>query len=129
MPIVASDIRDFKELAEHEHMAIEFFATGDASDLASKLLALLDSPGQLNLMATQNFSAALQMTMPEVVRQYVHSFERSRRLKTLQDFARLRQSPAWFPGRENLAATCAAEAQSWDAARMRDPDHAQNFFA
>jgi len=122
LPIVASDIRDFKELAEHERIAIQFFATGNANDLARRLLELLESPGQLETMAKRNFVAALQMTMPEVVRQYVRSFRRNRRLKVLQDLARLRQSAGWFPGREAAAASCAAEVQSWDITRLQNTD-------
>jgi len=124
VPIVASDIRDFRELAEHEHVAIEFFATGSATDLAARLLELLNSPAQLQAMANRNFSAALQMTMPEVVRTYVRSFERNRRLKVLQGFSRLRQSSAWFPGRESIAESCAAEAQIWDSLHRDAPTSA-----
>jgi len=127
VPIVASDIPDFRELAEHELMAIDFFASGNATDLAGRLLELINSPERLQAMANRNFASALQMTMPEVVRSYVRSFERNRRLRVLQGFSKLRQSPAWFPGRESVAASCSAQVQAWDAIRMETPTPPQQF--
>jgi len=93
--------------------------------LAGRLLELIKSPERLEAMANRNFASALQMTMPEVVRSYVRSFERNRRLKVLQGFSKLRQSAAWFPGRESVAASCAAQVQAWDAMRMEIPTATQ----
>jgi glycosyltransferase involved in cell wall biosynthesis len=114
VPIIASDIADFRELAEHEHMAMEFFPPGDTSALAGKLRALLQSPENLTAMAEQNFAAAIQLTMPEVVREYLRGFEKVRRLNVLRDLSKMRQSPAWMPGRQSLAHKLGNEVQSWD---------------
>ena len=37
-------------------------------------------------MARQNFSAALQMSMPQVIRQYIRSFDVQHRLQDAQNF-------------------------------------------
>jgi glycosyltransferase involved in cell wall biosynthesis len=121
VPIIASDLRDFRELAEHERMAMEFFPVGDAPSLAAKLRQLLQSPQLLTAMAQQNFAAAMQMTMPRVVREYLHTFERIRRLSVLEELSRLRQSSNWLPGRESLGRKLGEELQSWDNP-ARPPD-------
>ncbi|MGA8149643.1 MAG: glycosyltransferase [Terriglobales bacterium] len=120
VPIVASDIGDFRELANHEHMAMEFFPTGDAISLSAKLCQLLQAPDRMAQMALQNFAAALQLTMPEVVREYLRSFERSRRLNVLQELSKLRQSPSWLPGRGSLSRKWGRDVQSWDAPQGGD---------
>ena len=56
-------------------MAINFYKVGDAADLANKLVAILQSPEQQRSMAEHNFSAAMQMTMSTVVRNYLRWFE------------------------------------------------------
>jgi glycosyltransferase involved in cell wall biosynthesis len=116
VPIIASDIADFRELAEHEHMAMEFFPPGDTAALAGKLRELLQSPESLVAMAEQNFAAAIQLTMPEVVREYLRGFEKVRRLNVLRGLSKVRQSPAWLPGRQALARKLGNEVQSWDNA-------------
>lgn len=113
VPIVASDIHDFRELAEHERMAMEFFPVGDALSLARKLRLLLESPQLLAAMAQQNFAAAMRMTMPEVVREYLRTFEKIRRLTVLEEVSHLRQSPNWLPRRESLSRKLGEEIQSW----------------
>jgi glycosyltransferase involved in cell wall biosynthesis len=120
VPIVASDIEDFRELAEHERIAIEFFPTGDSVSLSKKLRQLLRAPERMAEMAQQNFAAALQLTMPEVVQQYLRSFERGRRLRVLQELSRLRRSPNWLPGREKLGRKWGREVQSWEAPAADD---------
>jgi glycosyltransferase involved in cell wall biosynthesis len=114
VPIIASDIADFRELAEHEHMAMEFFPPGDTDALAAKLRELLQSPETLAAMAEQNFAAAVQLTMPQVVREYLRGFEKVRRLNVLRDLSKMRQSPAWMPGRQSLATKLGSDVQSWD---------------
>jgi glycosyltransferase involved in cell wall biosynthesis len=75
VPIVCADIADFREMAADEDMAISFYKLGDAANLADKLVAILQSPEQQRHMAEQNFSAAIQMTLPSVVRNYLRWFE------------------------------------------------------
>ncbi len=78
VPIVCADIRDFRDMAADEDMAISFYRVGDATDLADQLVAILQSPDQQRQMAEQNFSAAIHMTMPSVVRGYLRWFELNR---------------------------------------------------
>jgi hypothetical protein len=75
VPIVCANIADFERMAEDEDMAISFYQRGEPADLAEKLVAILESPEQQQRMAEHNFSAAIRMTMPSVVRQYLRWFE------------------------------------------------------
>ena len=70
VPIVASDIPDFQEIADQEGLAIDFYESGNVVSLAEHMLQLLQSPERLATMARQNFSAALRMSMPEIIRQF-----------------------------------------------------------
>jgi glycosyltransferase involved in cell wall biosynthesis len=114
LPILAPDIEDFVELAQQELVAMEFFATHDVYSLAQKLLALLRSPERLELMAQRNFSAALQMSMPQIIRQYIHSFDMQQRVKMLKAFSRLRRSRRWMPTRSWAARRLERKLLSWD---------------
>lgn len=78
VPIVCADIPDFRDMAADEDMAISFYRVGDAADLANQLVAILQSPDQQRQMAEHNFSAAIHMTMPSVVRGYLRWFELNR---------------------------------------------------
>lgn len=97
VPIVASDIQDFHELASEEGIAIAFYKAGSVDALTERLLELLQSREQLEVMAMQNFSAALRMSMPEIIRQYIRSFDLQNRVKMLQFASRFRQVPRWMP--------------------------------
>jgi glycosyltransferase involved in cell wall biosynthesis len=114
LPILAPDIDDFVELARHEFVSMEFFATQNVDSLAQKLLALLLSPERLTSMAQQNFSAALQMSMPQIIRQYIHSFDVQQRVKMLKAFSRLRRSRRWMPTRSWAARRLERKLISWD---------------
>ena len=113
LPILASDIEDFRELAEYELVSMELFAPNDVQSLAGHLVSLLHSPERLAQMARQNFSAALQMSMPQVIRQYVHSFDLQRRLRMLRSFSKLRSSPRWMPTRRLMARRIERNLQAW----------------
>jgi glycosyltransferase involved in cell wall biosynthesis len=78
VPIVCADLPDFRDMAADEDMAISFYEVGNAVDLADKLVAILQSPEQQRRMAEHNFSAAMQMTMSSVVRNYLRWFELKR---------------------------------------------------
>ena len=84
LPIVSADIAEFRDMAEEEGIAIEFYRTGDAHSLARALVAVLRDPERQREMAEINFSAAVRMTMPEIIRQYLRSFERERRIHELR---------------------------------------------
>jgi glycosyltransferase involved in cell wall biosynthesis len=119
LPILAADIEDFRELADHELVSIEFFAPNDVQSLATHLASLLRSSERLAQMARQNFSAALQMSMPQVIRQYIRSFDMQHRLRVLREFSRLRGSRRWMPTRSLLARRLERKVRSW---RRPGPD-------
>jgi glycosyltransferase involved in cell wall biosynthesis len=114
LPILASDIEDFRELAEHERVSMDFFIPNNVESLASHLVEMLKSPEKLALMASQNFSAALQMSMPQVIQQYIRSFDVQHRLRMLRAFSQLRSSPRWMPTRSWMARRLERKLKSWD---------------
>jgi glycosyltransferase involved in cell wall biosynthesis len=103
VPIVASDIADCRQLVAEEGLAIEFYEPGNRENLADTLLALLGDTERLNAMALQNASAALRMSMPEIIRQYVRTFDLQQRLNGLKYVSRARKVPRWLPLRSWLA--------------------------
>jgi hypothetical protein len=103
VPIVASDIPDFRQLAEEEGLAIELYEAGKMNSLANTMIALLENPERQMEMAIQNFSAALRMSMPEIIRQYLRTFNLQQHLGLLASVSRLRRLPRWLPLRPRLA--------------------------
>src|SRR6202045_4952 len=81
VPIVCAGINDFRDMAMDEDMAISFYKVGDANDLADQLVSILQSPEQQRRMAEHNFSAAMRMTMANVVGNYLRWFELKRAKK------------------------------------------------
>ncbi|HLJ30472.1 MAG TPA: glycosyltransferase [Candidatus Angelobacter sp.] len=102
VPIVSSDIPDFREMGENEGLAIKFFPVGDKRAMAEQILDLLQSEEEQYEMAEQNFSAALRMTMPQIIRQYLRSFDRHQRARALEAVSRFRRIPAWVPSRSAI---------------------------
>jgi glycosyltransferase involved in cell wall biosynthesis len=94
VPIVCADLSDFRDMAADEDMAISFYRVGDAADLADKLVAILQSREQQRRMAEQNFSSAIQMTMPSVVHNYLRWFELKKYVKAMASPA---GSSGWSP--------------------------------
>jgi glycosyltransferase involved in cell wall biosynthesis len=83
VPIVCADIPDFRCMAADDDMAISFYKTGDASDLAEKLVTILKSPELQRQMAQHNYEAGIQMTMASVVRNYLRWFGLHQAKRTL----------------------------------------------
>ncbi len=100
VPIVASDIPDFKRLADEEGLAIDFFPAGQVSELARHLTELLQNSERQVEMAMQNVSAALRMSMPEIIRQYLRTFELRQELEQMRSLSSLRKIPRWLPMRD-----------------------------
>ncbi|PYX65407.1 MAG: group 1 glycosyl transferase [Acidobacteria bacterium] len=113
VPIIASDIRDFRQLAEEEGLAIEFYRAGDNVSLATMLLQLLQSPERQQAMALQNFSVALHMTMPRVIREYLRSFDLQERIELLRSLSRIRRLPHWMPMRSTVGALILRNWTAW----------------
>src|SRR3954454_24977205 len=68
LPIACAGIPDFQEMATDEGLAIQFYETGNVESLAAAMNNLLSDPQKQMAMAEQNFSAALRMTMPQIMR-------------------------------------------------------------
>lgn len=100
VPIVASDIADFRRLADEEGLAIDFFPPGNVSALAQQLMELLQNRDRQVEMAMQNVSAALRMSMPEIIRQYLRTFELRQGLEQMRAISSLRKLPHWIPMRD-----------------------------
>ena len=112
VPVIASGIRDFRDLAEHEGIAIRFFAPGDADSLVEQLLLALNSPDQLKEMAWRSYAAGVAMSMPQVVREYLRSFRQHERVKTLQLAAELRRT-GQFQRKDGFARRVGEKIQRW----------------
>jgi glycosyltransferase involved in cell wall biosynthesis len=96
VPLISADIPDFRHMADEEGMAIEFYKAGDTQDLADKLANFLDSPDRQRTMAKHNFSAALRMTMPKVIHEYVRQFDIAQQTRALRPIRRFRRLPPWL---------------------------------
>ena len=113
VPIVSSDIPDFREMCENEGLAIKFFPVGDKAVMAEQIIELLQNEEEQHEMAEQNFSAALRMTMPQIIRQYLRSFDRHQRARALETVSRFRRIPAWIPSRSAIFRASAPRWGSW----------------
>ncbi len=113
VPIVCAELRDFREMADGEDLAIDFYEPGAAPSLASCLIRLLNDPERLHAAAEQNFSAALRMTMPSIVQKYLRLFELQQRLDALRQVSRFHRLPKWLPSRTFLLRVMNRAARSW----------------
>jgi glycosyltransferase involved in cell wall biosynthesis len=102
VPMVASDIPDFRRLADEEGLAIDFFPAGDVGKLAQHLIDLLLNRERQVEMALQNVSAAMRMSMPEIIRQYLQTFELRQELSSMRSLSAARRLPAWLPLRNTF---------------------------
>ncbi len=113
VPIISAGIDDFREMAHDEGLAVDFYETGSAASLANQLSQLLTSPEHMREMAERNFSAALRMTMPQIIRQYLRSFDLQQRTRALEPISRFRRIPSWVPSRSAIFRAAAPRWQSW----------------
>lgn len=113
VPIICADLSDFRQMAQGEDLAIEFYPPGDARGLADCLAQFLQNPEKQRAMAEQNFSAALRMTMPNVVQKYLRHFELQQRVQTLRHISRVRRLPRWIPSKSLLLRLMTRNSLSW----------------
>ncbi len=113
VPIISAEIPDFRQMADDEGLAIDFYRTGSAESLADKLITLLQTPELQRQMSEHNFSAALRMTMPQIIRQYLRSFDLDQRAKALGPISRFRRLPAWIPSRSAIFRAAAPRWVQW----------------
>jgi glycosyltransferase involved in cell wall biosynthesis len=81
VPIIGSDIPDFRDMAQTEELGMLFYETGNPDSLAKVLADLLEDSTLQQQLAEQNFSVAVRMTMEKVVAQYLQSFAKALALK------------------------------------------------
>lgn len=91
VPIVCADIPDFHGMVEDEDMAVRFYKTGNADDLADQLITILQSQDLQRHMAEHNFAAGVDMTMSNVIENYLRWFELNRAKKQIRNAGVLRQ--------------------------------------
>ncbi len=113
VPIVCADLADFRQMAEGEELAIEFYPPGDTQGLADCLVQLLEDSKKQQAMATRNFSAGLRMTMPNVVQKYLRHFELQQRVQTLRYVAHIRRLPRWMPSKTLLLRFMTRNSLGW----------------
>jgi len=113
VPIVSADLTDFRQMGQSEELAIDFYPPGDAQGLADCLYRILNDPDKQYAMATQNFSAGLRMTMPNVVQKYLRHFELQQRVQTLKFVSRVRRLPRWIPSKSLLLRLLTRNSLSW----------------
>jgi len=96
VPIVCADIPDFRGMVTDEEMAVRFYRVGDHQDLAQQLIRILKSEELQRSMADQNFAAGVQMTMTNVIANYLRWFRLHRAKKAiLNDMAPVRSHIPW----------------------------------
>ena len=113
VPVISAGIDDFREMAYDEGLAVDFYETGNAKSLARQLQNLLVDDERRSEMAEQNFSAALRMTMPQIIRQYLRAFDLHQRARALEPISRFRRIPSWVPSRSAIFRAAAPRWQSW----------------
>jgi glycosyltransferase involved in cell wall biosynthesis len=113
LPIICADIPDFHEMADDEGLGILFYQTGSERSLADQVCGLLNSPSMMKEMSEQNFSAALRQTMPQIIRQYLRSFDLHQRARALEPISRFRRLPGWVPSRSAIFRAAAPRWVPW----------------
>jgi glycosyltransferase involved in cell wall biosynthesis len=113
VPIICADLPDFRQMAEGEELAIEFYKAGNAKDLGDCLIRFLENPEKQHAMAAQNFAAALRMTMPNVVQKYLRHFELQQRAEALRYVSRFRRLPRWVPSKSLLLRAITRNSLGW----------------
>jgi glycosyltransferase involved in cell wall biosynthesis len=113
VPIVCADIPDFRQMADGEEVAIDFYRPGDAQDLARCLMRLLADREKQHAMAEQNFSTALRMTMPTIVLKYLRHFELEQRIDVMRQITRFRRLPGWVPSQSLLLRLITRNSMGW----------------
>lgn len=113
VPIVCADLADFRQMAQGEELAMEFYPPGNAQGLADCMIQLLQDSRKQQRMAIQNFSAGLRMTMPNVVQKYLRHFELQQRVQTLRYMAHIRRLPRWIPSKALLLRLMTRNSLGW----------------
>jgi len=113
VPIICADLPDFRQMADGEELAIEFYQPGNAQDLATCLVNFLTNQEKQQTMAVQNFSTALRMTMPTIVLKYLRHFELEQRTEVLRQITRFRRLPGWVPSKSLMLRLMTRNSLGW----------------
>jgi glycosyltransferase involved in cell wall biosynthesis len=113
VPIICADLPDFRQMADGEELAMEFYKPGDAQDLAACLISFLTDSEKQQAMAVQNFSTALRMTMPTIVQKYLRHFELDQKTEALRRVTRFRRLPTWMPFKAQLLRMMTRNSPRW----------------
>lgn len=113
VPIICADLPDFRQMADGEELAIEFYQPGNAQDLANCLINFLLNQEKQQAMAIQNFSTALRMTMPTIVLKYLRHFELEQRTEALRQVTRFRRLPGWVPSKSLMLRLMTRNSLGW----------------
>src|ERR1019366_7261862 len=89
--------------------------TGDADGLANCIGQVSGDVPLMQEMAEQNFAAALGMTMPQIIGQYLRSFDVQKHQRALERFSRFRRIPGWVPSHSALFRAASPVWASWTA--------------
>jgi glycosyltransferase involved in cell wall biosynthesis len=113
VPILCADLPDFRQMADGEQLAIDFYEPGSAKDLARSLIEFLTNEEQQREMAIQNFASALRMTMPTIVQKYLRHFELEQRTEALRQITRFRRLPGWVPSKSLMLRLMTRNSLGW----------------
>jgi glycosyltransferase involved in cell wall biosynthesis len=113
LSIVAADLPEFRDMAAAEGLAICFYEPGNTHRFADALISVLQHPEWRREMTERNFAAALRITMPIVVRQYLRLFDLYHHSRIIVPELRARQLPRWLPYRSLWASVVSRNATSW----------------
>ena len=113
VPVACADLQDFRQMADGEEIAIEFYQPGNAVDLARCLVCLLTNTERQQAMAVQNFSTALRMTMPTIIQKYLRHFELEQRTEALRRVTRFRRLPGWVPSKALMLRIMTRNSSGW----------------
>lgn len=106
VPIVCADILDLRGMVTDEDMAVRFYKIGNAGNLADQLVTILQSPAIQRQMAHHNFAAGVEMTMSNVVNNYLRWFELNRAKREIRDAGIVRERRRmWLRNLQNRSAS------------------------
>jgi alkyl sulfatase BDS1-like metallo-beta-lactamase superfamily hydrolase len=89
VPIVSADLPDFRGMATDEDMAIHFYERGNADDLADQISTILLSPELEREMAMHNYAAGVEMTITNVVNNYLRWFRLNKAKRDIRTSSQL----------------------------------------
>jgi glycosyltransferase involved in cell wall biosynthesis len=122
VPIVCADIPDLRGMVTDEDMAVKFYRIGDARDLADQLIRILKSPQLQYEMSEQNFAAGVQMTMSNVIRNYLRWFRLHQAKKAiLQDDTLVSPSFSWRNSLQRIG-----RSPGWSLSAALSPHRTEN---